>query len=353
MPYKMPFKSLLNPGHTACAGCGEILALRHVLDAAGQNTIIAGATGCSEVTTSKYPTSSFKVPWIHANFENASAVASGILSALKSKNGGSVNQLIGESVNQVDQESTPINPDQLPSIPKFSAATPPKISRIPDDNVIGTSISFHQLPNVIAWGGDGATFDIGLGLISGSWERRENILYVCFDNEAYMNTGVQASGSTPVAANTTTSEPGKNSFGNALQKKDMVRIALAHDCVYVATATVGNVLDIEAKVKKALTLTGPKYLQILVTCVPGWYTDSKDTIKVARLAQQTGIYPVVEYVDGKLDNVQKCPKPRPTVEEYLKLQGRFKHLFKDERGAAEIKKIQEKAEENVRKYNLQ
>ena len=290
--------------------------MRHVLDAAGPNTIIAGATGCGEVTTSKYPTSSFKVPWIHANFENASAVASGILAAVK-RGVTRVNQ-----VNQVNQSS-------------------------------GESDNQVNRTNIIAWGGDGATFDIGLGLISGSWERRENILYVCFDNEAYMNTGVQASGSTPIDANTTTSEPGAKSMGNSLQKKDMVRIALAHDCVYVATATVGNVLDIEAKVKKALAMTGPKYLQILVTCVPGWYTDSKDTIKVARLAQQTGVYPVVEYVDGQLVNVAKCPKPRPSVEEYLKLQGRFKHLFRDEKGTVEIKKIQERAEENVRKYNLQ
>lgn len=315
MIYQMPFKSLLNPGHTACSGCGEILAMRHVLDAAGPNTIIAGATGCSEVTTSKYPTSSFKVPWIHANFENASAVASGVLAALRQRS---------------NEAQTQINSNQLPS----------------------TSINSYQLPNVIAWGGDGATFDIGLGLISGSWHRRENILYVCFDNEAYENTGVQASGATPLDANTTTSEPGAQSFGNALQKKDMVRIALAHDCVYVATATVGNVLDIEAKVKKALSMSGPKYLQILVTCVPGWYTDSKDTIKVARLAQQTGIYPVVEYVDGKLVNIAKCPKPRPKVEEYLKLQGRFKHLFKDEKGAGEIKKIQEGADENVRRFSM-
>ena len=327
MSYQVPFKSLLAPGHTACAGCGEILAMRHVLDAAGANTIIAGATGCGEVTTSKYPTSSFRVPWIHANFENASAVASGILAAMRYRCNEASKHRSNESKAQ--EISEPVN--QLTS---------------PEGAPSGST-------NLIAWGGDGATFDIGLGLISGSWERRENILYVCFDNEAYMNTGVQASGSTPIDANTTTSEPGAKSMGNSLQKKDMVRIALAHDCVYVATATVGNVLDIEAKVKKALSMTGPKYLQILVTCVPGWYTDAKDTIKVARLAQQTGIYPVVEYVDGKLVNVAKCPRPRSSVEEYLKLQGRFKHLFKDEKGATEIKRIQEKAEENVRKYNLQ
>ena len=312
--------------------------MRHVLDAAGPNTIIAGATGCGEVTTSKYPTSSFKVPWIHANFENASAVASGILAAMRYRS--------NEATKHVSAGACD------PVFAKVDRSNESKAQEISEPVNQLTSPPVHQSTNLIAWGGDGATFDIGLGLISGSWERRENILYVCFDNEAYMNTGVQASGSTPIDANTTTSEPGAKSMGNALPKKDMVRIALAHDCVYVATATVGNVLDIEAKVKKALSMTGPKYLQILVTCVPGWYTDSKDTIKVARLAQQTGIYPVVEYVDGKLVNVAKCPKPRPRVEEYLKLQGRFKHLFKDEKGAVEIKKIQEKAEDNVRKYNL-
>lgn len=292
----MPFTHLLNPGHSACAGCGEILAMRHVLEVAGKDTIIANATGCSEVTTSRYPFSSFNVPWIHANFENAASVASGILAALKVK---------GEK------------------------------------NV-----------NVIAWGGDGATFDIGLGLISGMWERKENILYVCFDNEAYMNTGVQASGATPIDANTTTTPPGKNSFGNQIPKKDMLAIALAHNCTYVASATIGNIIDIQNKVKKALTITGPKYLQILVTCVPGWYTDSKDTIKVARLAQQTGLYPILEYVEGKLVGVAKCQKPRPSVAEYLKLQGRYKHLFKNEKGKAEIAKIQRIADDNVRRFGL-
>ena len=296
MTNQIPFKYLLNPGHSACAGCGEILAMRHVLQAAGENSIVVNATGCSEVTTTRFPTSSFKVPWIHANFENASAVASGILAAMKVKG--------------------------------------------------------DKKTKVMAWGGDGATFDIGFGLISGSWERGENILYVCFDNEAYMNTGVQSSGSTPFGANTTTTPPGKKSSGNDLKKKDMIEIALAHRCVYVATATVGNVIDLENKVKKAFTLDGPKYLQILVTCVPGWYTESKDTIKVAKLAQQTAVYPVIEYVNGKLVGSQKCPKERPKVEEYLKLQGRYKHLFKADSGMKEIAKIQTWADENVRKFGL-
>ncbi|NQT49393.1 pyruvate ferredoxin oxidoreductase, partial [Candidatus Kuenenbacteria bacterium] len=240
MTYKMPFNHLLNPGHSACAGCGEILAMRHVLQSAGKNTIVTNATGCSEVTTSRYPMCAFKTPWIHANFENAAPVASGVLAALK---------------------------------------------HIRDSRHSHEDSQHSHQTNVLAWGGDGATFDIGMGMLSGTWERGENILYVCFDNEAYMNTGIQASGSTPFDANTTTSPPGKESTGNQLQKKDMLKIALAHKCSYVATATVGNLIDIDNKVKKALKIPGPKYLQILVTCVPGWHTDAKDTIKVAKLAQ--------------------------------------------------------------------
>lgn len=322
MTYTMPFNNLLNPGHTACAGCGEILAMRHVLQAAGSNTIIAGATGCSEVTTSRYPMSSFKVPWIHANFENAISVAAGISAALKNK--GDANSWQAQNVEHANDAnlSTSINSNQLSST------------------------------NIIAWGGDGATFDIGVGLISGSWERKENILYVCFNNEAYMNTGAQASGATPIDANTTTSPAGRNSFGNSLSRKSMVDIALAHNCVYVATANIANTVDIENKVKKALTIPGPKYLEILCTCVPGWHTDSKDTIKVARLAQQTGLYPVLEYENGKLIGAVKCPTQRPPVAEYLKLQGRYKHLFKPKTKEEEIAKIQEVANENIKKFGL-
>ncbi len=292
----MPFRHLLNPGHTACAGCGELLAMRHVLEASGSQTIVAGATGCGEVTTTKYPTSSFKIPWIHANFENSAPVISGILAGYRARG--------------------------------------------------------QKPPNLIAWGGDGATFDIGLGMLSGAWERGDDFLYVCFDNEAYMNTGVQSSGSTPYGTNTTTTPPGRKSTGNNLVKKDMIKIALAHNLPYVATATVGNVLDIQNKVRKALTLKGPKYIQILVTCIPGWYTEAKDTIKIAKLASQTGIYPVVEYMDGKLTGVAKCPNPRPKVEEYLRLQGRFKHLFQSESGAEELAKIQDLADQNVERYGL-
>jgi len=295
--YKTKYPHLLNPGHTACAGCGLIIAMRHVVDAAGPNTIIVNATGCSEVTTSQYPTGSYKVPWIHSVFENCASVASGVLAGLKQK-------------------------------------------------------GLEDKVNVIAQGGDGATFDIGTGLLSGMFARQENILYVCFDNEGYMNTGYQSSGSTNIGTSTTTSPSGKKSTGNDVIKKDMLAFALAHKCVYVASATVGNVLDIDVKVKKALELKGPKYIQILVPCVPGWKTEPMFTIKIARLAQQSGHYPVVEYINGEITNVMKVKDTRPKVKEYLEYQRRFKHLFKTEQGKKVIEKLQKIADENVLKYNL-
>jgi len=305
--FKNPMSHKLNPGHSACAGCGLMIAYRLVLDAAGDNTIATNATGCSEVTTTQYPMTSFKVPWIHSLFENAACLASGIEAALKFK---------GE-------------------------ADPPS----PKGSGVAGGI------NVIAFGGDGATFDIGTGQISGMWERGENILYVCFDNEAYQNTGYQGSGSTPFDANTTTTPPGKESFGSQQVKKDMIGIALAHHLPYVATATSGFPSDITAKVKKALSMKGPKYLQIYTPCVPGWGIEPKDTLAVSRLAVSSGFYPIVEYVDGELAGKMKVAKKTP-VEEFLKLQKRFKHLFKDDVGKAEIAKIQALADKNIERYKL-
>jgi len=289
-------KEMLSPGHTACAGCGQLIAARLVADALGENTIIANATGCLEVTTTKYPTTSWGMPWIHSVFENAAAVASGILAALKKQ--------------KKDKKIT-----------------------------------------VVAQGGDGGTYDIGFGLISGMWERGENILYVCYDNEAYMNTGVQASGATPYDAHTTTTPWGKESFGSQFFKKDLPAIALAHRVKYVATTTVGYPHDIQNKVKKALSIEGPKYIQILVPCVPGWGTNSADTIKLGKLAQQTGLWPIWEAENGQITKVMPFPKPAPKVEEYLRLQKRFAHLFKKKDGQKEIKKIQEIADRNREKFS--
>ncbi|MFA4871837.1 MAG: thiamine pyrophosphate-dependent enzyme [Patescibacteria group bacterium] len=294
--YKSPTSHLLNSGHSACAGCGMIIAYRLVLDAAGKDIIVTNATGCSEVTTTQYPNTAFNVPWIHSLFENPSSIASGILAALKVKG-------LADKIN------------------------------------------------VLAFGGDGATFDIGLGNISGMWERGENVLYICFDNEAYQNTGYQSSGSTPLDANTTTTPFGKESMGAQQVKKDMIKIALAHGLPYVATATTGYLVDITTKVKKALTIKGPKYLQIYTPCIPGWGIETNQTMSVAQLAVQSGFYPIIEYVNGKLERVQKITKKVP-VEEFLKVQKRFKHLFKSPEGKLEIAKIQKIADENIKKFGL-
>lgn len=297
--------SLLSSGHRACAGCGQIIAARIVADTLGPQTIIANATGCLEVVTTPYPESAWGMPWIHSLFENAPAVASGIKAALNYK-------------SKIENLKSKIS--------------------------------------IVAQGGDGSTFDIGLGLLSGMWERNENIIYICYDNEGYMNTGAQASGSTPWATNTTTTPSGNGSeidaIGSHLFKKDMIAIALAHNLKYVAQTTIGYPLDIIAKIKKAKEINGSSYVQILVPCIPGWKIESNQTIKLAKLASQTGLYPIIEYIDGKLTNSLKIKQPQIPVEEYLKQQGRFSHLFKNEIGKKQIEFIQQIANENIKKYNL-
>ena len=294
-------KHLFAPGHRACAGCGQNMAARAVIEALGPNTIIANATGCLEVTTSPYPQSAWGVPWIHSLFENAAGIASGIEAALKQK-------------------------------------------------------GLNKKVKVLAQGGDGSTFDIGFGLISGMWERNENILYVCYDNEAYSNTGMQASGATPWGSSTTTTPSGSgetiDAIGSHQRKKDMIAIALAHGLKYVAQTTAGYIEDIKQKVSKAASIEGPAYIQILVPCIPGWRIKSDQTLAVGRLAAQTGLYPVLEYENGALTNKLPVPKPRPKVNEYLKMQGRFAHLFKTSQGKAQLKIIQKLANENIKKYGL-
>jgi pyruvate ferredoxin oxidoreductase beta subunit len=285
-------KTLFNSGHTACAGCGQSMAARLVIDAAGPNTIVVNNTGCLEVFSTKYPESSWGIPWIHSLFENAAAVASGVESAIK---------------------------------------------------YLGKADSI----NIIAQGGDGSTADIGLQALSGMLERGHNILYVCYDNEAYMNTGIQRSGLTPFDTNTTTSPIGKASIGNLRPKKPIPEIANAHGIPYVAIASAGFPQDLQRKVKKALAIKGPKYIQVHVPCPLGWRHETNMTMQVAKLAVETGLYPLVEYENGIISTRRQItPKP---VEEYLKTQGRFKHLLKN---PEEIKKIQDIADNNIRKYGL-
>ena len=294
-------KELLASGHRACAGCGQAIAARTVINTLGPNIIIANATGCLEVTTTPYPESAWGVPWIHSLFENAAGVASGILAALKQK-------------------------------------------------------GFDKKIKVVAQGGDGGTFDIGMGLISGMWERAENILYVCYDTEAYSNTGVQASGATPWGSSTTTTPSGSgktiDAIGSHQRRKDMVAIALAHRLPYVAQTTAGYIEDIKSKVKKALEMEGPGYIQIMTPCIPGWKINPDQAMIVGKLAVQCGFYPALEYINGELTNKIKVPEKTPKVDKYLKLQGRFKHLFSTAQGKEQIKVIQNVADENIKKYGL-
>lgn len=291
---RMITESLLAPGHRGCAGCGAALATKFALEGAGRNCIVCGPTGCLEVFTTPYPESAWRVPYIHSLFENAAAVASGIETALRARGRTDVKVL------------------------------------------------------VIA--GDGSTFDIGIRSISGTFERGHDITYVCYDNEAYMNTGIQRSASTPYGAATTTSPAGRVSYGEPHPKKDMPAIIVAHGSPYVATASIAYPKDLISKVETAIEIEAPTYIQIHAPCCTGWYFDGSKTIEVARLAVRTALYPIFEIVDGELGKVHRI-KQKP-VEEYLRVQRRFKHLFTKESGKDEITKIQAIADQNVRRYGL-
>ncbi|MDA8402462.1 MAG: thiamine pyrophosphate-dependent enzyme [Deltaproteobacteria bacterium] len=287
---------LFTMGHTGCSGCAQSMSVKMIMEILGKNTIATNATGCLEVFSTRWPESSWKIPWIHSLFENSAAVASGVEAALK-------------------------------AMGKKDGIT------------------------VLAQGGDGGTADIGLQSLSGMFERNHDVLYVCYDNGAYMNTGYQRSGLTPFDAYTTTSPSGKESFGNQRPKKYMPEIAMAHRIPYTAVASAGYPMDLQKKVKKAKSITGAKYLQVDVPCVPGWKYEPKYSVKLAQLAVQTGLYPLFEAEYDKIISVKKISKKVP-VEEYLKLQGRFKHLFKDDAGRAEIEKIQKIADENIERFGL-
>jgi pyruvate ferredoxin oxidoreductase beta subunit len=290
----------ITKGHRACQGCGEVLGARYALDAAMRATagqlIAANATGCLEVFSTPYPESSWQMPWLHSLFANAPSVATGIAAALKVKGRSEV--------------------------------------------------------RVVGQGGDGGTVDIGMACLSGMFERNDDVLFICYDNEAYMNTGVQRSGATPPGARTMTTqavgpEPG-NVFG---QGKDMARIAMAHEIPYVATATIAELRDIEAKVERAMGMHGARYLHILVTCPLGWSCAAADSIRVARLAKETGLFPVFEAEHGEVTAVSEIRRRRP-VEEYLRLQGRYRHLFEPSRREDVLAHIQAIADRNIARYGL-
>ncbi len=296
----------LTSGHRACQGCGEALGARYAIDAAMRATngqlIAANATGCLEVFSTPYPETSWQLPWLHSLFGNAAAVGTGIAAALrvKARKAG-----LGQSAVRV-----------------------------------------------IAQGGDGGTTDIGFGCLSGMFERNDDVLYICYDNEAYMNTGVQRSSATPFAARTnTTMAVGPRPGEEAGQGKNLPRIAMAHEIPYVATATVADLRDLEAKVEKAMGMHGARYLHILVPCPLGWGAASCDTIKLARLARETGIFPVFEAERGEVTQVTRIRHHVP-VEEYLRPQKRFAHLFGPNGHPEMLAQIQAQADRNIRRYGL-
>jgi pyruvate ferredoxin oxidoreductase beta subunit len=290
----------LTCGHRACQGCGEALGARYAVDAAmratGGQLIAVNATGCLEVFTTPYPETSWQLPWLHSLFGNAAAVATGVAAALRVKGRPQV--------------------------------------------------------RVLAQGGDGGTTDIGFQCLSGMFERNDDVLYVCYDNEGYMNTGVQRSSATPPAARTATTpavgpEPG-NVFGTG---KSVPRIAMAHRIPYVATATVADLHDLERKVVKAMGLRGARYIQISVPCPLGWGAASQDTILVARLAVESGLDPIFEAEHGRVTQVRKIRRQVP-VTAYLQRQRRFAHLFRDGVTDPRVARLQAQCDENIREFGL-
>jgi pyruvate ferredoxin oxidoreductase beta subunit len=293
-------RNSLTSGHRACQGCGEALGARYVLDAAERATaarlVVVNATGCLEVFSTPYPESAWQVPWLHSLFANAASVASGVAAALRVK---------GSDVR------------------------------------------------VLAQGGDGGTTDIGFACLSGMFERNDDVLYVCYDNEAYMNTGVQRSSATPAAARTSTTpavgaEPG-NSFGTG---KNLPVLAMAHGIPYVATASVADLHDLEAKVTRAMSVHGARYMHVHVPCPLGWGCESHRTILVARQAVESGLFPLFEAEHGEV--VRSTPiRRRVPVEEYLKLQTRFAHLFDgSDRAAEALSRIRAIADRNIARFHL-
>jgi pyruvate ferredoxin oxidoreductase beta subunit len=290
----------LTSGHRACQGCGEALGARYALDAAMRATdgelVAANATGCLEVFSTPFPESSWQLPWIHSLFGNAPAVATGIAAALKVKGRTDV--------------------------------------------------------RVVGQGGDGGTVDIGFACLSGMFERNDDVLFICYDNEAYMNTGVQRSSATPPAARTSNTKPLGGQPGNVFGKgKNAPLIAMAHEIPYVATATVAELRDLEAKVERAMDFRGARYLHIFVPCPLGWGSASRDTIRVARLVKESGLFPVFEAEDGEVVGVSKIRRRVP-VEEYLRLQRRYAHLFGEHGRPDVIEQIQAVADRNIRRFGL-
>lgn len=290
----------ITSGHRACQGCGEALGARYALDAAMRaaegKIMAANATGCLEVFTTPYPETSWQIPWMHSLFGNAPAVATGMAAAMKAKGRDDV--------------------------------------------------------RIVAQGGDGGTVDIGFGCLSGMFERNDDVIYICYDNEAYMNTGVQRSGATPGGARTATTMPVGDQLGNVFGTgKNLPRIAMAHNIPFVATASVAYLQDLEDKVTRAMTYRGARYIHVYVPCPLGWGCASQDTIKLARLVVETGFFPLFEAEHGRVTKSQPIRRRIP-ITEYLKPQRRFAHLFKSDKGQEAIQRLQAMCDENIREFDL-
>jgi len=282
MKLSLPLDEYMNPGHLACQGCGATLAMRYVLKALGQKTVLCIPACCWSVIDGPFPYSCLDVPIFHCAFETAAASASGVKAGL---------EMVG------DKETT-----------------------------------------VVAWAGDGGTFDIGLQALSGAAERNDDIIYVCYDNEAYMNTGIQRSSATPYGAWTTTT-PVKHFKDQP--KKDIVAIMAAHRIPYIATASVAYPEDLYKKMKKAKEIKGTRFFHIYAPCPTGWKSRPEDTVKLARLAVQTCLFPLFEVEKGEHYTLSIKPREKKPVAEYLRLQGRFHHLTEKE-----IQLIQEEVDYN-------
>jgi len=267
----------LAPGHRLCAGCGASIIVRQMLAAIDAPVVVANATGCLEVATTIYPYTAWRVPWIHNAFENAASTISGVEAAYRSM------------VRQ---------------------------GKLEEENV-----------KFIAFGGDGGTYDIGLQALSGAAERGHQFLYVCYDNGAYMNTGIQRSSATPFGAHTTTSPAGEVVPGKKQFRKDLTKIMAAHDIPYVAQASPSKWRDLMEKTRKAVDADGPAFMNVLSSCNRGWRHATDETIEVTQLAVDTCYWPLYEVEDGEWHLSYK-PREKQPVEKWLKRQGRFRHLFK-------------------------
>jgi len=269
-------REFISSGHRACSGCGEVLGLRLIMKALGEDVVVSNATGCMEIISTAYPTTAWQTPYIHVAFENAAAVGSGVEAGLKALR---------------------------------------RKGKIADRDVKSVAIA-----------GDGGTADIGMQALSGAMERGHDMVFFCLDNEAYMNTGIQRSSSTPFMASTTTSPAGKVVKGQRTGKKNVAEIMVAHNVPYVATACPSYPLDLMEKVRKARDTRGPAYVHVYTTCPTGWRAPSEQAVKLGRLVVETGMFPLYEVENGKYRMTLETPEPRRPVGDYLKLQGRFRHL---------------------------